>query len=71
MFGSEARGELSSRSDLDFLVVFEKKSFDAYMDVKEYLEKLFGHRVDFLLKDGIKPRLRDAILRGAVYAAGL
>ena len=29
-------------SDLDFVVEFETKSFDAYMDLKAFLEQLFG-----------------------------
>ena len=38
LFGSYARGEASKASDLDFVVEFETKSFDAYMNLKEFLE---------------------------------
>jgi len=31
LFGSAARGEAGPTSDLDFLVDFEKKSFDSYL----------------------------------------
>ena len=71
LFGSCARGEVTEASDLDFVVEFEKKTFDAYMDLKEFLEGLFGCRVDLVLADTIKPRLRAAILAEAVYAPGL
>ncbi|MCX5797882.1 MAG: nucleotidyltransferase family protein [Elusimicrobia bacterium] len=71
LFGSYARGQASRSSDMDFLVEFEEKSFDAYMDLKDYLEKLFHRRVDLVLRDAIKPRLRPAILREVVYAQGL
>jgi len=71
LFGSFARGEGTKDSDLDFLVDLEKKSFDAYMGLKEYLETLFGRRVDLVLTDTIKPRLRKAILQEAVHAPGL
>jgi len=37
LFGSYARGEQNEGSDLDFLVNFETKSFDNYMDLKFYL----------------------------------
>ncbi len=71
LFGSFARGEATESSDLDFIVVFEKKSFDAYMDLKEFLEELFKCRVDLVLADAIKPRLQATILGEAVYAPGL
>lgn len=71
LFGSCARGESTESSDLDFVVDFERKSFDAYMDLKAFLEKLFGCPVDLVLGDAIKPRLRAAILEGALYAPGL
>ena len=71
LFGSCARGEETAESDLDFVVEFERKSFDAYMDLKFFLEDLFGKPVDLVLADGIKPRLRAAILGEAVHAPGL
>jgi hypothetical protein len=71
LFGSYARGRATRSSDIDFLVEFDRKSFDAYMELKDYLEKLFRRRVDLVLSDAIKPRLRPAILREAVYAQGL
>ncbi len=71
LFGSVARGDATSASDLDFVVQFDKKSFDGYMDVKAFLESLFGCRVDLVIESTIKPRLRGAILREAVHAAGL
>lgn len=70
LFGSAARGEASETSDLDFVVELEHKTFDAYMDVKFFLQDLFGRRVDLVLKDAIKPRLRDSILKEAVDVPG-
>jgi len=71
LFGSSARGEDTPESDLDFVVEFEKKSFDSYMDLKFFLEELFERPVDLVLADGIKPRLRATILREAIHAPGL
>lgn len=71
LFGSYARGEDTPESDLDFIVEFEQKSFDSYMDLKLFLEELFRRPVDLVLADGIKPRLRAAILREAIHAPGL
>jgi len=70
LFGSSARGEDTPESDLDFVVEFEKKTFDSYMDLKLFLEELFDRPVDLVLADGIKPRLRAAILREAIHAPG-
>ena len=72
LFGSQARGEATGKSDLDFLVEFEPgaKTFDNYMDLKAFLEDLFDRPVDLVVSDVIKPRLRDAILRETVYAPG-
>jgi len=73
LFGSHARGEARENSDLDFLVEFEAgtKTFDNYMDVKALLEDLFGTHVDLVVPETLKTRLREGILREAVYAAGL
>ena len=71
LFGSSVRGEDTPTSDLDFIVEFEKKSFDSYMDLKLFLEELFARPIDLVLADGIKPKLREAILREAIQAPGL
>jgi len=71
LFGSGARGTAQEHSDLDFVVEFETKSFDAYMDLKVFLERLFGCPVDLVLREAIKPRLRETILKEAIHAPGL
>ena len=71
LFGSYACGEATDGSDIDLVVEFEKKTFDAYMDLKAFLEELFQCRVDLVLADAVKPRLRAAIVDAAVYAPGL
>ncbi len=71
LFGSCVRGEESEASDLDFLVEFERNSFDAYMDLKIFLEDLFNSKIDLVLSDSLKPRLRETILREAVHVPGL
>ncbi|HVR40841.1 MAG TPA: nucleotidyltransferase family protein [Thermoanaerobaculia bacterium] len=69
LFGSHARDEASPNSDIDFLVELDQKTFDAYMDLKEYLEVLFGQRIDLVMKSALKERLRESILAEAVRAA--
>jgi len=71
LFGSALREDGPAPRDLDFLVELEPKTFDAYMDVKAFLEGLFGCPVDLVLADALKPALRDGILEETVYAPGL
>ena len=71
LFGSATRNEQTETSDLDFLVEFDRKTFDGYMGLKEFLEAQFGCPVDLVVREAVKPRLRDAILTSAVYAPGL
>lgn len=71
LFGSGARNERTEASDLDFVVEFERKTFDGYMGLKEFLEELFGCKVDLAIADSIKPGLRNKILSETIYAAGL
>jgi len=71
LFGSYARDEAGASSDIDFVVEFERKTFDAYMDLKFFLEELFRCKVDLVIADAVKPSLRGAIVDAAVYAPGL
>lgn len=69
IFGSYARGEEDKFSDIDILVEFEegKKTFDNYMDLKFYLEELFGIKVDLVIKSAIKSKLKNYILEEVIY----
>ena len=71
LFGSCARGDAVTPNDLDFVVEFKVKSFDAYMDLKFFLEDLFGCPVDLVLPNTIKPRLRTQIMKELVDVPGL
>jgi predicted nucleotidyltransferase len=62
LFGSYARGDEKQTSDTDFLVEFEKKTFNNYMDLKIFLERLFDCKVDLVIADAVKPRLRRPII---------
>ena len=68
IFGSYVRGEQTPESDIDILVEFEKgkKIFDNYMDLKFYLEELFGKKVDLIIKEAVKPRLKKYIYKEAI-----
>lgn len=70
LFGSVARDESGPESDVDVLVEFEgPATFDAYMDVKELLERILGRQVDLVTRAAVKPRLRSAIERDLLHVA--
>jgi len=70
LFGSAGRDELTPESDVDVLVQFDgAATLDRYMDLKFYLEDLFGHSVDLVTVNGLKPALSSAVERDAVYVA--
>lgn len=71
VFGSYARGEQTANSDVDVLVDLETETFDAYMGLLFYLEDLFERKVDLVMKDTIKPLIKNRILRETVYVEGL
>ena len=71
LFGSASRADEPAPHDLDFVVEFDRKSFDAYMDLEHLLEDLFACPIDLVLADAIKPRLREPILAEAVHFPGL
>ncbi len=71
LFGSLVRNEADSESDVDILVDFVQPTFDHYMDLKFYLESLFGRSVDLVIADALKPYLKPGIEREVIYAKGL
>ncbi|MFQ5896521.1 MAG: nucleotidyltransferase family protein [Nitrospinota bacterium] len=71
LFGSFATGKHRRSSDIDLLVEFEKPSFDNFMNLADYLEKVLGRKVDILTPDGVKGiRVKDvaaSIKRNVLY----
>ena len=67
LFGSAARNEATKESDLDFIVNFDGMiTFDRYMDLKIFLEDLFGKKIDLAIEDTLKPQIRQKILEDAI-----
>ena len=71
LFGSTARGEARPESDLDFLVDFDRKTFRNYMGLTDFLEGLVGHKVDLVIRETIKPLVRERVLAEAQDVPGL
>lgn len=67
LFGSAARGDDRSDSDLDLLVEMEPgRSLVDHVALKQDLEGLLGRDVDVVTEQSLHPRLRDRVLREAV-----
>ncbi len=67
VFGSVARGEADSESDIDLLVDLApgRSLFDLgglLMDLQE----LLGHKVDVVTERGLRERLRERVLKEAI-----
>lgn len=69
IFGSAARGEAGSESDVDLLIEFSRPvGLFHFLEVKEFLERVLGRRVDLVTKAALKPQLREVILEEAIDA---
>lgn len=71
LFGSYARDQQKRGSDIDFLVEFERPTYDNFYDLIVYLEKLFGRKVEVLTPDGVDsirvPEVAQSIRDSVVY----
>jgi predicted nucleotidyltransferase len=66
LFGSAARDEASSSSDLDFLVRLEEPTFEYYIGLKHDLEDMLGCKVDLVSAKKVPADLRPHIEADAV-----
>lgn len=74
MFGSAATGNMRPDSDIDMLVEFQPTAEVGLIEFARLmldLTELAGRRVDLVSKKGLKPLIRDSILKQAqrIYAA--
>ena len=71
VFGSVAKKLDSDESDIDLIVEFEKPIGLKFVDLAEYLEGLFGRKVDILTEDGVNnirvKRVLEKIKEDIIY----
>lgn len=69
IFGSFVRGEQRPKSDIDILVEFDDDDMDlfTFIEVKDYLSRRLGRKVDLVMKDTLKPYIGKRILDEVVY----
>lgn len=70
IFGSVARGEAGSESDVDLLVELDQPiGLFSFVRLQHYLEGLLGRSVDLVTREALRESLKDRILQEAIRAA--
>ena len=68
VFGSYVRGDQHQDSDLDVLIDYEDApSLITLIELEYYLGEIIGVKVDLVTDKGIKPQLKDSIIKEVVY----
>ena len=71
LFGSYVAGTQTPKSDIDFLVEFDEPTFDNFMGLVSFLEKIFKRKVDVLTPEGVESirikSVAENIQRNTVY----
>lgn len=67
LFGSYAKGEQTPDSDIDLLVEFQE-TIDMFemVDLQDYLQNLFGKKVDLGTPKGLKSFIKNTIINEAI-----
>ena len=70
LFGSVARNEASTDSDVDLLVEFSQPiALFGFIELQQRLEALLGVKVDLGTLRSLKPRIKDQVLQEAIRVA--
>lgn len=67
VFGSVARGEANEQSDIDFLIDYDLDKITPWFPAGLLLdlEGLLGFRVDVVTDEGLKPRIKERVIKEA------
>lgn len=69
LFGSIARDEAMTDSDVDILVTFvQTPGIFGFIELKVYLENLLQCSVDLVTRNALKKQFREQILKEALHA---
>ncbi|HHT9125917.1 MAG TPA: nucleotidyltransferase family protein [Candidatus Brocadiia bacterium] len=67
IFGSYVKGEQRKRSDVDILIDFyETIDLFTFVELEDFISKILGIKVDLVMKDTLKPRIKERILKEAI-----
>ena len=67
VFGSVARNQATAESDIDLLVsVKPHTSIHKLAGLWSYLKELLSHEIDLVTDEGLRPEMRDTVLKESV-----
>ncbi|MCJ2542138.1 nucleotidyltransferase family protein [Thermostichus vulcanus] len=68
VFGSVARGEADEESDIDLLIDYDLDKISPWFPAGLLLdlEALLGFRVDIVTERGLKPRIKERVLKETI-----
>ena len=67
LFGSYAKNQQTSDSDIDLLVNFKQPiDFFEFIDLQDYIEGLFNKKIDLGTVGSLKEFVKDKILKEAI-----
>lgn len=68
IFGSYLRKEEKEKGDIDILVEFyETIDLFEFVELEGFLSEALGVKVDLVMKETLKPRIKNRILKETVY----
>ena len=69
IFGSFVRGEQTPYSDIDMVIEMEKskKNIHIFLQLKRFIEKEIGRKVDIGFEHSLKPAIREKIKEHIIY----
>jgi hypothetical protein len=68
LFGSIMHGPARPDSDVDLLVTFDEPAdLLTFLELEEFMGDLLGRKVDLVVRESVKPLLRERIFGEAVH----
>jgi predicted nucleotidyltransferase len=67
LFGSYARNEATTTSDIDIMVELKQPVGLEFLDIAYELEAVFKQKVDLVSKAGVKPRYFEFLKKDLIY----
>ena len=61
IFGSYAKGNQTESSDIDILVEFKNPTYDNFIELAFYLEKLYRRKIDLITVKGLSPYILPSV----------
>jgi predicted nucleotidyltransferase len=67
IFGSYARDEENSNSDIDLVIFSKNKNYFKLIEIENYISKKLNTKIDLGYYDSLKPFIKDSIKKDLIY----